>query len=81
MMCRYLAYYPEDEPRIFSDVGFGFMGSSGVMVPFILSLLLDWGLLGMGRRRVGLRMMTVPVQHFYSSILDAWRFQCFCQAI
>ena len=26
-----------------------------------------------------LRMMTGPVQHFYSSILDAWRFSVFAK--
>ena len=53
------------------------------MVPFIffLSLLLSWDLLGMGRKKVGLgspslpfHMMTGPVQHIHSAILDAWRF-------
>ena len=26
-----------------------------------------------------LRMMTGPIQHFFSSILDAWRFRVFAQ--
>ena len=60
------------------------------MVPFIfsLSLLLSWDLLGMGRKKgwVGvslppLRMMTGPVQHFYSSILDAKRFSVFAKLL
>ena len=59
------------------------------MVPsiFFLFLRLSWGLLWMGRSEVGfgfpslppLRMMTGPVQHFYSSILDAWRFSVFAK--
>ena len=51
---------------------------------FFLSLLLSWVLLGMVMRkgwvRVSLpplRMMSGPVQHFRSAILDAWRFQVF----
>ena len=28
-----------------------------------------------------LRMTSAPIQHFYASILDAWRFLCFCQLI
>ena len=59
------------------------------MVPFIFSffLLLSWVLLGMERSKVGfrsqslppLRMMTGPVQHFRSAILDAWRFHVFAR--
>ena len=55
-----------------------------VLFIFFLSLLLSWDLLGMGRRKVGfgslsltLRIMTGPVEHFRSAILDAWRFCVF----
>ena len=43
------------------------------------------GCLGWGGEMLGsvslppLRMMTGPVQHFYSSILDSWRFSVFAK--
>ena len=58
------------------------------MVPiiFFLSLLLNWGFAWdraeKGWVRVSLpplRMMTGPVQHFRSAILDAWRFSVFAK--
>ena len=52
----------------------------GLFIYFLL-LLLSWALLGMVVNMVGfgsplppLRMMTGPVQHFRSAILEAWRF-------
>ena len=49
---------------------------------FFSFLLLSWVSLGMVMRKVRvsllpLRMMTGPVQHFRSAILDAWRFHVF----
>ena len=54
-MRRYLAYCPDEEPRIFRMLDLISGGAQG-QVPFILSffLLLSWVLLGMGRKRVGL---------------------------
>ena len=81
-MRPYLAYCPDEEPRIFACWILS-LGEPRVMVPFVffLRLLLSWVLLGMGRKKVGfgypsplLRMMTGLVQHFRSAILDAWRF-------
>ena len=57
-----------------------------VLSIFFLSLLLNWCFLGIGEEkgwvRVSLpllRTMTGPVQHFYSSILDAWRVSVFAK--
>ena len=57
------------------------------MVLFIsfLFLLLNWVLPGMVLRKVGFEspfpfcMITRPVQHFRSAILDAWRFHVFAR--
>ena len=56
-----------------------------VLSIFFLSLLPNWRLLGMGRRRVGFRflpprrMVSGPIQHFYSAILDASRYVIFAK--
>ena len=59
-----------------------------VVVPFIFSFIsaaelgFAWDVAENGWVRVSLpplRMMTGPVQHFYSSILDAWRFHVFAR--
>ena len=59
-----------------------------VVVPFIFSFIsaaelgFAWDGAEKGWVRVSLpplRMMTGPVQHFYSSILDAWRFHVFAK--
>ena len=54
------------------------------MVPFIFSFIsaAELGFAwdgGFEFLSLFLRMMTGPVQHFYSSILDAWRFHVFAK--
>ena len=79
---------PGEEPRIFRMLDLISRGSQG---PGPIHLLLisaaelgfAWDGAEQGWVRVSLpplRMMTGPFQHFYSSILDAWRFGVFCQA-
>ena len=86
-MRRYLAYCPEEEPRIFRMLEFI---SRGARVHGPVHLLLisaaelgfAWDGAGKGWVRVSLpplRMMTGPVQRFCSSILDAWRFSVFAK--
>ena len=86
MMRRFLAYCPEEEPRIFRMLDFISRGAQcHGPIHLLLISAAGWVLLGMGMRRVGfgspsplLRMMTRPVQ-FRSAILDAWRFQVFAR--
>ena len=89
MMRRCLAYCPGEEPRIFTDVGSRFLGVLRVMVLSIsfLSLLLSWGLPGMGRKKGGFGSALPHSQNddwacaalllFYSGCLA---FLFFCQA-
>ena len=79
MMRLYLAYCPEEEPRIFRMLDF-IWESSGSWTAAQLGFAWD------GAERVWvrvflpfLRMMTGPVQHFRSAVLDAWRFQVFAR--
>ena len=62
MMRRYLAYCPDEEPRIFRMLDLISREVLRVMVLsiFSLSLLLNWGLLGMGRRGVGFGFLYLP---------------------
>ena len=85
---RYLAYCPSEDTRDFSDVGSYFSGFSGSWSGSSPSYLccrtgfcLGWGgaRLGIGFLFHPLRMITEPIQHFYSSILDAWRFSVFAE--
>ena len=90
MMRRYLAYCPdEEEPRIFrmldliSRVAQGH-GPVHLLLISAAELGFAWDGEEKGGVRVSLpplRMMSGPVQHFYSSILDAWRYGVFCQTI
>ena len=87
MTRRYLAYCPEEEPGIFRMVDLISRGSQGhgPVHPLLISaaeLGFAWDGAEQGRVRVSLpplRMMTGLVQHFYSSILDAWRFSFFAK--
>ena len=87
MMLWYVAYCPEKEPRIFRMLDLisrGAQGHGPVHLLLISSAELGfaWDVDEGGWVRVSfppLRMMTGPVQHFYSSVLDAWRFGV-CQA-
>ena len=63
------------------------MGAQGHVLSIYCSpLLLRLVLPGMERRKVGfgislppLRIMSGPIQHFYASILDAWRLSVFAK--
>ena len=61
MMRRYIAYCPDEEPRIFRMLDFISRGLR-VMDLFIFfsSLLLSWFLLGMVMRKVGLGSPSLP---------------------
>ena len=83
MMRRYLAYCPEEEPRIFRMLDFISRGAQGhgpvhLLLISAAEMGFAWGGDEKGWVRVSLRplrMMTGPVQHFRSAILDVWRFQ------
>ena len=83
----YLAYCPDEEPRIFRMldlISWGAQGHGPVHLLLISAAELGfaWDGAEKGWVRVSLpplRMMTVPVQLFYSSILDAWRFHVFAR--
>ena len=85
MMRRYLAYCPCEEPRIFRMIDLISGGSQGhgpvhLLLVSAAELGFAWDGAEKGWVRVSLpplRMMTGPAQHFYSSILDAWRFSVF----
>ena len=85
VMQRYLAYCLSDEPRIFRMLDLisrGAQGHGPVHLLLISSAELGfaWDCAEKGWVRVSLpplKMMTGPVQHFYTSILDVWRFHEF----
>ena len=87
MMRRYLAYCLEEEPRIFRMLDFisreaHCHGPVHLLLISAAELGFAWDGAEKGLVRVSLppfRMMTGPVQHFYSSILDAWRFSVFAK--
>ena len=81
MMCRYLAYCPEEEPGIFQMLDLISWGAQGRGPVHLLrtsaaevGFAWDGGERGWVRPSLPpLRLMTGPTQHFYSSILEAWR--------
>ena len=85
VMRRYLAFYPEEEPWIFRMLDLISKGAQGhgpvhLLLISAAELGFAWDGAEKGWVRVSLpllRMMTGPVQHFRSSILDAWRFSVF----
>ena len=86
MMRRYIAYCPgEEEPRIFRRLDLISRGAQGhgpvhLLLTSAAELGFAWDGDEKGSVRVSLpplRMMTGPVQHFRSAILDAWRFSIF----
>ena len=87
MMRRYLAYNPVEEPRIFRMLDLISRGAQGhgpvhLLLISAAELGFAWDGAERGWVRVSLpplRMMTGPVQHFYSSIWDAWRFNVFAK--
>ena len=87
MMRRYLAYCPSEEPRILRMPDLISHGSQGhgpvhLLLLSAAELGFAWDGAEQGWVRVSLpplRMMFGPVQHFHSSILDAWRFSVFAK--
>ena len=87
MMRRYLASCHEEESRIFRMLDLISRGSQdhGPVHLLLISaaeLGFAWDDDEKGWVRVSLpplRMMSGPVQHFRSAILDAWRFQLFAR--
>ena len=85
MMRRYLAYCPEEEPRIFRMLDLISRGAPGHGPVHLLLLSaaevgFAWDGAEEGWIRVSLpplRMMAGPIQHFGAAILDAWRFHVF----
>ena len=87
MMRRYLAYCPEEEPRIFRMLDLISRGAQGhgpvhLLLISAAELGFAWDGNEHGWVRVSLpplRMMTGPVHHFRSAILEAWRFHVFAK--
>ena len=85
MMRRFLAYCPEEIPRIFRMLDFISRADQGhgpihLLLVSAAELGFAWDGAEKSWVRVSprpLRMMTGPVQHFRSAILDAWRFSVF----
>ena len=81
MMRRYLSSCPDEEPRIFRMLDWISRGAQGhgpvhLLLVSAAELGFVWDGEEKGQVRVclpPLRMMSCPVQHFYSSMLDAWR--------
>ena len=86
-MRRNLAKNPDEEPRIFRLLDLISRGAQGHgPVHLLLISATELGFAWDGHQnswvRVSLpplRLMTGPVQHFRSAILDAWRFQVFAR--
>ena len=89
MMRRYLAYCPEEEPRIFRMLDLISRGAQGHGPVHLLLISgaeigFTWDSGEQGWLRVSLpplRMMTGPIQHFRSAILDAWHFHVFSKLL
>ena len=87
MMRRFLAYCPEEEPRIFRMLDLisrGAQGHGPVHLLLISAAELGFALDGSERGWVRvslppLRMMTGPIQHHLSAILEAWHFHVFAR--
>ena len=87
MMRRYLAYCPEEVPRIFRMLDLISWRAPGrCPVHLLLISAAELGFAWDGDERGWLRpslpllrTMTGPIQHFFSSILDAWRYRVFAK--
>ena len=86
-MRRYFAYCPEEEPRIFRMLDLISRRTQGhgpihLLLISAAELGFVWDGAEKGWVRVSLpplRMMTGPVQHFRSAIVEAWRFHVFAK--
>ena len=87
MMRRYLAYCPEEEPRIFRMLDLISRGAQGhgpvhLLLISAAEIGFAWDGEEKGWVRVSLpplRMMAGPIQHFRSAILEAWHFHVFAR--
>ena len=87
MMRRFLAYCPEEDPRIFRMLDLISRGAQGHgPVRLLLISAAELGFAWDGNEqewvRVSLpplRMMAGPIQHFRSAILEAWQFHVFAR--
>ena len=86
MMRRYLADCPHEEPRIFRMLDLISRGAQGhAPLHLLLISAVELGFAWDGDEKgwvwvsLPLTMMSCPVQHFYSSILDVWRFAIFAK--
>ena len=85
MMRRYLAYCPEEEPRVFRMLDLIFRGAQGhgpvhLLLISAAEIGFAWDGCEKGWVRVSLpplRMMTGPIQHFRAAILESWHFHVF----
>ena len=85
MMRRYLAYCPEEEPRIFRMLDLVSRGAQGhgpvhLLLISAAEIGFAWDGDEKGWVRVSRppsRMMAGPIQHFRTAILDAWYFHVF----
>ena len=87
MMRRFLAYCPEEEPRIFRMLDLISRGAQGhgpvhLLLISAAELGFAWDGNEHGWVRVSLpslRMIAGPIQHFRSAILEAWHFHVFAR--
>ena len=87
LMRRFLAYCPDEEPTIFRMIDLISRGAPGhgpvhLLLISAAEIGFAWDSGEKGWIRVSLpllRMMTGPLQHFRSAILDAWHFHVFFQ--
>ena len=87
MMRRFLAYCPEEEPRIFRMLDLISRGAQGhgpihLLLTSAAELGFAWDGNEQGWVRVSLpplRMMAGPIQHFRTAILEAWQFHVFAR--
>ena len=87
MMRRFLAYCPEEEPRIFRMLDLISRGAQGhgpvhLLLISAAELGFAWDADEQGWVRVSLpplRMIAGPIQHFRTAILEAWQFHVFAR--
>ena len=80
-MRRYLAYRPEEVPRVYRLLAAASQGCSGhgpaqLLVESAAEIGLSWCPLVLGWDRPGLPVLSMvagPIQHFRAAVLDAWR--------